>query len=392
MKNPLTFKDLRRKPDIICFSHLRWNFVFQRPQHLMSRFSKYARVFIIEECIKDAVQEPYLELNNPVSDLWVATPHLKEEMTAEDAYACQKELIDQLFRERSIDNFISWYYTPMSLYFSAHLQPLLVIYDCMDELSAFRFAPVELREKETELLQYADIVFTGGHSLYEAKHGLHSNIHCFSSSVDVAHFAKARTSIPEPEDQKHIPYPRFGFFGVLDERLDTQLLRTLADMKPQWHFILIGPTAKIEPASLPQAHNIHYLGMKSYEALPNYISYWSVAVLLFALNESTRFISPTKTPEYLAAGKPVISTPIQDVVHSYGDTGLAHIAGDAESFIAAGEKILGQQPDKNWQVAVEKYLSQTSWERTWESMANLICRELIRKEFEGNLKNFEAYV
>ena len=201
---------------------------------------------------------------------------------------------------------IKWYYTPMMLAFSRSLSSICTVYDCMDELSHFRFAPAELKTLEAELFSLADVVFTGGFALYEAKRGLHANIHPFPSSVDRAHFATARSRLPDPEDQAALPHPRLGYFGVVDERVDLDLLATLAETHPEWSLVIVGPVVKIDPATLPRRPNIFYLGMKAYDDLPAYLSGWDVALMPFAINDSTKFISPTKTPEYLAGGRPVV--------------------------------------------------------------------------------------
>src|SRR5882757_3923869 len=326
MTNLLNLNDLKLKPDLICFSHLRWDFVFQRPQHLMTRFSKHLRVFFIEECIEENVSISFLEIRNPLPRLWIATPHITLGLPADEVRLLQQELMEGLILQQGIQYIICWYYTPMALCISQQLQPLLTVYDCMDELAAFKMPPAGLKEAEAELFKLANIVFTGGKSLYDTKCLQHQRVYAFPSGIDFQHFSTARIPQRDPDDQHDIPYPRLGFFGVLDERLDIPLLKGLAMSKPDWHFILIGPVVKIDPASLPVAPNIHYLGMRSYNSLPDYISNWDVALLLFARNESTRFISPTKTPEYLAAGKPVVSTPIKDVVTTYGDRGLVYIA------------------------------------------------------------------
>src|SRR5918998_4520417 len=251
-------------------------------------------------------------------------------------------MIDRLFSERSIREQVLWYYTPMALVFTRHLRPLATIYDCMDELSAFRGAPPALRSREAELFRRADLVFTGGHSLYEAKRDKHPAVYAFPSSIDRAHFAQARERVSEPADQAPLPGPRLGFFGVLDERFDTELLDAAAAARPEWQFVMIGPVVKIDPASLPKRENIHYLGGKQYAELPAYLSGWDVALMPFARNESTRFISPTKTPEYLAAGRAVVSTSIRDVVRPYGEQALVHIADAPEEFVAAVEKAMSE--------------------------------------------------
>lgn len=358
------------KSDLICFSHLRWDFVYQRPQHLLSRAARDRRVFFIEEPVFDA-ELPRLEVREGEGKLNVIIPHLPAGSDEASVNAILRELIDDLFTQEKITDYLAWYYTPMALPFTQHLRPGAVIYDCMDELSAFRGAPPELKEREAELFALADLVFTGGQTLYEAKCRQHSNVHAFPSSVDVAHFAQARTIQTEPEDQRQIPHPRLGFFGVIDERMNLALLAHLADLRPDWHLVMIGPVVKIDPAELPQRENIHYLGGKSYAELPGYLAGWDVTLLPFALNESTRFISPTKTPEYLAAGKPVISTSIRDVIRPYGELGLVRIADTAEQFIKAVEAI--QAEDANNRVRrADAFLSNMSWDRSWARMSTMI--------------------
>ena len=225
---------------------------------------------------------------------------------------------------------ITWYYTPMMLPFSRHIEANVTVFDAMDELSKFKFAPVKLLELEQELIDRADIVFTGGSSLYEAKKDRHPSVHCFPSSVDRAHFCKARARQFDPADQEDLPRPRLGFYGVIDERFDIELLDKVAEMRPDWSFVMVGPVVKISEDELPKRPNICYLGGKTYDQLPAYLSGWDVALMPFAMNESTQFISPTKTPEYLAGGKPVVSTPIKDVVRHYGQLEGVKIASTPE--------------------------------------------------------------
>jgi UDP-galactopyranose mutase len=265
----------------------------------------------------------------------------------------------------------------MAWAFSRHLEPSAVVYDCMDELSGFAGAPPGLEAAERALLAAADVVFTGGHSLYESKRELHANIHAFPSSVDVAHFAQARRHRTDPVDQAAIGRPRVGFFGVLDERLDVELVSAAAAARPDWHFVFVGPMAKVNPESLPKAGNIHYLGSKSYGKLPDYIAGWDVAWLPFARNDSTRFISPTKTPEYLAAGRPVVSTSIRDVVRPYGELGLARIADTADEVVAAVAAVLAE-PAAARQSAADAFVSGMSWDSTWTNMWRLV-EEVVQR-------------
>jgi UDP-galactopyranose mutase len=368
------------RPTLLCFSHLRWDFVFQRPQHLMSRFARTMSVVFWEEPVEIGRRETaFLKVREAEDfpNVRVVTPHLPEGLGEERREAALKRLLDA---HVSICTrpLVAWYYTPMMLEFSRHIDASVVIYDCMDELSKFRFAPEKLLDLEQELIDRADLVFTGGASLYEAKKDRHSNVHCFPSSVDREHFAKARRELPQPADQAELKHPRLGFYGVIDERFDIDMLREMADMRPDWSFVMVGPVVKISDEDLPRAANIHYVGGKTYEQLPAYLSGWDVALMPFAMNDSTQFISPTKTPEYLIGGKPVVSTPIRDVVRTYGHLQGVHIAHDADGFIRCCERALEQARDPNgdWLAEADLLLAATSWNTTQARMAGLIAEVL----------------
>jgi len=361
---------------IICFSHLRWNFVFQRPQHLMSRFAREMNVIFWEEPVDIGPRETaFLQVREAedAAGVRLVVPHLPQGMPEDAREAALQRLLDaHLAHVRG--PLIAWYYTPMMLTFSKDIDPDLTVFDAMDELSKFKFAPVKLLELEQELIDRADIVFTGGSSLFEAKKDRHDNIHCFPSSVDRAHFMKARVRGFEPADQEDLPRPRLGFYGVIDERFDTALLDEAARMRPDWTFVMVGPVVKISEDELPKRPNIHYLGGKTYAQLPAYLSGWDVALMPFAMNESTEFISPTKTPEYLAGGKPVVSTPIKDVVRHYGQLEGVKIADNAADFVAQCEKALEltHAPESGWLAEADLMLSATSWDITQARMAGLI--------------------
>lgn len=363
-------------PDLLCFSHLRWNFVFQRPNHLMSRFAQERRVYFVEEPVFED-GPPRLDARHVEANLTVIVPHLRRRAEPEEALAQQRHLLNSLVREQDIRQPILWLYTPMSLPIAADVEPSLVVYDCMDELSAFRGAPPLLRDRERELFARADLVFTGGQSLYEAKRAHHPSVYAFPSSVDAAHFAKARGQTSEPDDQRGVPRPRLGFFGVIDERLDMDLVARVAKERPAFQLVMLGPVVKIDPATLPRRPNIHWLGQRPYQDLPAYLRGWDVAIMPFALNEATRFISPTKTLEYLAAGKPVVSTAIRDVVTPYGDKRAVHIA-DASTFAAAVEAALAGPREEHVAIA-DEMVSATSWDRTWRSMSTLVADTLQSK-------------
>ncbi len=358
------------RPDVVCLSHLRWDFVFQRPQHLLTRFARESRVFYVEE---PELREgpPSLSVTLRENGVHVVVPRLPGGLSAEEQAAVQKELLDDLMRRYAIRRFVLWFYTPMALAFSRHLRPVSIVYDCMDELAAFAGAPRALKDREAELMVRADLVLTGGQCLYEAKRNLHPNVHAFPSSVDVSHFARARKRVSEPADQKVIPSPRLGFFGVIDERMDLELVRGVAAARPDWHLVFLGPTCKIDVDAFPRASNIHRLGRKSYDELPAYIAGWDVALIPFARNESTKFISPTKTPEYLAAGRPVVSTSIRDVVRPYGQMGLARVADTVPDFVEAVEASLKDSAAARIARA-DQLLATMSWDRTWAGIRQLV--------------------
>jgi glycosyltransferase involved in cell wall biosynthesis len=388
-------KRVTDKYDLVCLSHLRWSFVFQRPQHLMSRCARERRVFFVEEPIFCA-EPSRLEQTVTKEGVHVVVPYIEETTPRDEVDSVQAEMLRALLATEQVKDYVLWYYTPMALPVGALLAPLATVYDCMDQLSAFKGAPPSLLERERQLFSEAHLVFTGGHSLYQEKRASHQNIHAFPSSVDVAHFAQARAPQHEPHDQCAIPGPRLGFFGVIDERMDLELLAGVAAARPTWQLVILGPVVKIDEADLPRLPNIHYLGSKQYAELPSYIATWDVALLLFARNESTRFISPTKTPEYLAAGKPVVSTSITDVVNPYQKLGLVRIADTVEDFVAACEEALADAelgPSSN----ADDFLSQLSWDKTWTEMEAHLraalraqAREKAPRVFAPSLRVLEA--
>ena len=304
----------------------------------------------------------------PDSGVTVVTPMLPEECSGEARDRVLRAMLDALLLGAE-EGLVRWYYTPMMLGFSRHLPATCTVYDCMDELANFKFAPPELAALERDLMALADVVFTGGYSLWEAKRDRHANIHPFPSSVDRDHFARARVLREEPAEQAALPWPRLGFYGVVDERMNLDLIAALADARPDWSLVIVGPVVKIDPADLPRRPNLHYLGGKSYEELPRYLAGWDVALMPFAINESTRFISPTKTPEYLAGGRPVVSTPIVDVVRHYGELEAVKIASTPEAFIGACDEALGLSRMRGaWLNEVDAALSALSWDETFARM------------------------
>jgi glycosyltransferase involved in cell wall biosynthesis len=272
---------------------------------------------------------------------------------------------------------IFWVFSPLADYLAAEAQSQvkLIVYDCMDDLASFKDGTPEMRQRETNLLALADLVFTGGRSMYDSRKDRHERVYCFPSGVDLEHYRPSRLATP-PAAIAGMERPRLGYFGVLDERIDWQLIATIAEERPDWQWVLIGPTAKVDPEELPQATNIHYLGQQAYADLPSFLQSFDLAVMPFALNEATRFISPTKTLEYLAGDKLVISTPVPDVVATY--RGIVSIEQGAAAWIAEIERLLHVPPEEHAarRSAAQPLLEQGSWDGIAERMWRLMQEQL----------------
>jgi hypothetical protein len=381
---------------LIVFSHLRWSGVYQRPQHLLSRFARDIPVTVIEEpmFLFEEGAEGYLQVAND-GGVTVLTPMLP--MASALGIGFREEIIEDIRRlitpclaALSYDDAqcgrddgggpIVWYYTPMALgALPETIEPSLVVFDAMDDLASFRNAPQALRDQEAAMFRAADLVFAGGPSLYEARRDRHPSVHCFPSGVEAQHFARAADELTPPDALSALPYPVLGFYGVLDERIDFDLIAAVADARPDWSLALIGPLAKIDEADLPRRRNIAYFGQQRYTDLPAFLAGFDVAILPFALNMATRSISPTKTLEYLAAQKPVVSTPIADVVSLYGNA--VTIAKDAPAFVEAVDAALAESTvDRQRRLAAGRaHLLEHDWDAIAESMATLMVETLTAR-------------
>jgi UDP-galactopyranose mutase len=357
-------------PTIIVFSHLRWNFVYQRPQHLLSRLASHYQIIFMEEPVPNG--DDFLEHLSPAPNVEVLRPHVTSTIPGfhDDHLPMLQSQLADFIRARGIDDYLVWFYTPMALPLASGLKPRAIIYDCMDELSAFMQAPRQLIQRENALYQQANLVLTGGPSLYRSKRDRHANVHCFSSSVDAAHFASA--SGQDHPAQATLAHPRLGYCGVIDERMDLNLIASMADLHPQWQIVMVGPVVKISADKLPRRSNIHWLGQQNYGDLPRFMAGWDVCLLPFALNEATRFISPTKTLEYMAAGKPSVSTRIRDVAEPYGH--VVAIADTPIQFIEACAALLAE-PEAQKALRAEQMraiVAGTSWDATAKAIHALI--------------------
>ena len=358
-------------PTLIVFCHLRWDFVFQRPQHLMTRLAEHYQILFVEEPVYTEGQA-YLHKTAAAPNVTVIRPHTAIHAPGfhDDQLPTLQTLLADLVP--SGEQPVVWFYTPMALPLLQGFTPSKIVYDCMDELAMFKNSPKQLLQRESALLNMADVVFTGGPSLYQSKRDRHANAHCFSSSVDAKHFRQAQDRAISHPDQAHIPGPRLGFYGVIDERFDVDLVSAMADAHPEWQIVLVGPVVKIDPATLPKQPNVHYMGQRTYDQLPQFLAGWDVCLLPFAMNDSTKFISPTKVLEYMAAELPSVSTPITDVVVPYGD--VVAIADNAEQYIAACERQLAMSEAERQAMAkrMREVVAGTSWDRTATKMHELI--------------------
>lgn len=329
---------------IIVHCHLRWDFVWQRPQQLFSRLVADHPVLFIEDPLPTE-GDAWLELSEPYPNLVRMVPRLPPQAPSEvdaqwrlllplmEQALAQHELLAARFVQP-----VQWFYSPMSA-------PVLLgrfgargtVYDCMDELANFRFAPPDIVERERFLLARADVVFTGGYRLYQEKSRHHSTVHFHGCGVDAGHFGRARVaSTTVPEAIAHLPGRVLGYVGVIDERLDYGLIEALARRFPDASIAMAGPVVKVDPAELPRLPNIHWLGQQPYDLLPALVKGFDVCLMPFALNDATRYINPTKTLEYMATGKPIVSTAVADVVRNF--TPVVDVAHSVEAFLDAVER------------------------------------------------------
>jgi glycosyltransferase involved in cell wall biosynthesis len=372
-------------PLLIAFSRTRWGFVYQRPQHLLSRLAGRWQVIFVEEPVHDP-GEPWLEERWLDKHLTVLVPHtpLKSPGFHDDQLALLQTLLAHYLRRtpRQVD--VAWLYMSAALPLAQSLRPSAIVYDCMDEPSARQRTPHPPGQCEAALLKQVALVLTGGPSLYETRRDRHPNVVCLPSAVDARHYAPDRLNASgslarqAQQLQGHLPRPRLGFFGVIDERLDVRLVAQLADAHPEWTLVMAGPVVGIDPASLPHRPNIHWLGIQPYMRLPYLLAGWDLCLMPFALNESTRHISPAKTLEYMAGGKPVVSTAVRDVVWMYSDA--VTIAASGKAFVEACEALLAESPVARAQRELQMMalVSASSWDRSAQAVHELMLEALAQ--------------
>jgi UDP-galactopyranose mutase len=370
--------------DLVVASHLRWSFVWQRPQQLLSRIAKNHRILFVEEPVyaPDSNGQPLPNIYVAQPNLIVLTPQVPKDECGDTPlwlWPCQDKIAQQVqdallalnFQHRAL-----WFYTPTPEFLVEVVKPDMLAYDVMDELANFKYAPPQLKEREHRLLSRSAVVFTGGASLYDAKKHHNPNTHLFASGVDGAHYSRACSDdTTEPDWMKDIPHPRATYIGVIDERLDYDMVAAAASARPDVQFLMCGPIVKVDPEQLPKAPNLHYPGQQSYDDLPRILKGTDVCLMPFALNEATKFISPTKTLEYMATHRPIVSTPIKDVERFYSD--IVYLAADRETFVSQIEAALSEPATDRARkhAREEKILAEQAWDAIADNMQTLMYHE-----------------
>lgn len=371
--------------DLIVHSHLGWDWVWQRPQQLLSRMSKRRRVLFVEgPQLRDNIESPYFTLREAAgySNLTIMNTFFPANRFHDGPWvdAERRRLLDDALAgplKGKFERPVQWFYDPMAHDCHAgHHGEIAAVYDCMDELSKFKFAPPELVIRERKLLAHADVVFAGGRKMWESKSRHNANCHFYGCGVDAVHFGKSRlSSTTLPEDVARLSGPVLGYVGVVDERLDYELIARLADAHKDWHVVIVGPACKVDPEDFPKRDNLHWLGGRSYDELPAYCKAFDVCLMPFALNEHTEYINPTKTLEYMACGKPIVSTPVPDVVANFASV----------VFISTGDDFVKDCRDQACEPNLEavarglKMANENSWDGIVSKMETHIERALARK-------------
>ena len=372
---------------ILVHSHLRWDWVWQRPQQFLSRFAKRHPILFVEEAMPVAdLDKPRAMLRDVASvpNLTVLRTEFPPSVLAdrEAVDAEQKRLVLATLAgplSATFERPVQWFYDPMAaIAFAGQMNECAIVYDCMDQLSQFRGAPPELIRRERELLSLADVVFAGGPKIWKAKREHNANCHSYGCGVDVRHFGKARAEETEiPADLASLPGPRLGYFGVVDERMDYELVSALALAHPEWSVIIIGPACKVDPAGFPQHPNLHFLGARGYDQLPAYVKGLDVCLMPFAMNEATEFINPTKALEYMATARPIVSSAVEDVVLQFSD--VVSIAGSHTEFIAMCEQAI-REPDPAQIARGVQLAKRNSWEAIVARMEGHIADVLLKRK------------
>ncbi len=366
------------RPPLVVFAALRWNSDWQRPQQLLTRLAKHYRVFYVEEPVTTH-QDAWLECTAVAEGVEVLVAHTRcDAVGFHDAQLrIVGGLLAQFMRERGIVEPLVWLDTPAPLALAEALHPRGVVYDCHDDTPATSGNDV-LRRREARLMALADVVVAGGPSLHQSHRGRHANVHCIANAVDAAHFAPPPASGQSIEAvsaraiHAAIPNPRLGYFGVIDERVDLALLARMADLRPDWHFVMAGPLRGVAPESLPRRGNLLWLGAQTHAILPHLQAHWDVCLLPFKVDACARHAAPIEVLEYLAGQKPVVSTPVEDVVALHGH--VVRVADGAHAFVQACRAAMCERGPLRRQRRIDALISvhSCSWDRAVDRLRTLL--------------------
>ena len=367
-----------QRPPLVVFAATRWRFDWQRPQQLLTRLAKHYRVYYVEEP-HTTHEDPWLECSEVAPGVEVLVAHTRCDARGfhDDQLPIVGGLLAQFMRERGIVEPLVWLDTPAPLPLAEALEPRGIVYDCHDDIAAA--GDDILRHREARLMQLADVVVTGGPSLYQSHRGRHANVHCIANAVAAAHFAppsiadKSIEAVSARAIHAAIPNPRLGFFGVIDERVDLDLVARMADLRPDWHFVMAGPLRGVASEALPLRGNLAWLGAQTYAILPHLQAHWDLCLLPFKVDVCARRAAPIELLEYLAGQKSVVSTPVHDVVALHGH--IVRTGHDANAFVEACRAAMCERGPLRRQRRIDALIAVHSC--TWDRAADRVHTLLV---------------
>ena len=374
----------KRGRPIIAICHLSWDWVWQRPQQFLSRLSETHPVLFVEtHCTSTPVSFTRTRAARHYHQVTILEIHLPAQHWSDGEYIDKERrrvLKDRLTGEFNgrFDDAILWFNDPMAVTaYAGQLGEHMIVYDCMDELSQFHGAAPELIERERELTRIADVVFCGGRKMRDKRLSLNPNTHFYGTGVDCDHFGSSLSDqLSVSPEIAELPGKVLGYFGVVDERLDYDLITALADACADWSIAMVGPVAKINPTSLPRRPNLHWLGARPYEQLPAITKGFDVCLMPFAINAATEYINPTKALEYMAAGRPVVATAINEVKSNF--SGVSRIARNHDDFIKLCRRE-ARSPSRSRIQRGLKLAADNTWEAITAKMQGHINEALSRR-------------
>lgn len=357
--------------DLLVLAHSRWDLDHHRGHNIFSRYAQKRRVFYFEEPSFGQTEIPRLHIRDTFENVMVVTPHLPNPIKSNQIDSILRELIDELIFEEEIINFTLWLQTPRAFRYARDIDATTIIYECMEDYDNINNFSENLFQVEKELMENSDIIFVVSEALYQKKKFQHHNIHVFPNSADYFHFIQSRDFILDPYDQIHIPHPRIGFYGIIDQSIDLKLIDEIAQIREDLNFVFIGPLKDTKFSQLPTRKNIYYLEQKDYNLIPLYVAEWDCGLLPFCINEVTQYSSPHQTAELLMAGKPIVATHIPDISIRFGKKSLAKMASNAEDFSEKIDKAILESKEQKWKELIDNELKNETWDQVFKKMCDI---------------------